>query len=368
MIGLSRISIRAALVLALAGVAPLDQAAAQSKTQSTQAEESWLSACGPILRDYKWVLPNPTSHPLIGRASHPNMSGEKTGRPGPSPLATIDELLLWDINRRKYILIGEVHDNPDHHAIQAAFLNASRCMSKSAPNAAVFEHIRIDQSSALAGASEPADMAASDLLRRLDWPNSGWPDQSMFQPLFAAAYAGGLTILPGEPARGSVRQVAREGLRALPEPDRLRLGLDRDLPAESSDALVRELVASHCNMLPASAISGLAQAQRYRDAHLADAMLTAAARHDKVFLLAGNGHVRSDRGVPWQLRNRNADPASVLTIMLIEVEDSRHDAHTYVPHGPGGSPAADILIFTPRVARPDPCEQMRAMKLAKPNP
>ena len=48
----------------------------------------------------------------------------------------------------------------------------------------------------------------------------------------------------------------------------------------------------------------MAAAQRYRDAHMADCPHRGSARHGSAILIAGNGHVRADRGVPWHIRQR----------------------------------------------------------------
>ena len=103
----------------------------------------------------------------------------------------------------------------------------------------------------------------------------------------------------------------------------------------------------------------MAYAQRYRDAHLADAMLKASNQHGGAFLIAGGTHVRTDRGVPWYLRLR-APGKNVVSLMFVEVEDGNTDAGAYVPRDPDGKPAVDYLVFTPRADRPDPCEKMRA--------
>ena len=66
--------------------------------------------------------------------------------------------------------------------------------------------------------------------------------------------------------------------------------------------LASELAGSHCGALPAYRFPTMSLAQRYTDAHLAEALVKAAEKHGGAFLLAGNGHVRTDRGVPWYLR------------------------------------------------------------------
>ena len=114
--------------------------------------------------------------------------------------------------------------------------------------------------------------------------------------------------------------------------------------------------ASDCGALPPQAISGMATAQRYRDAYLADALIGAAAGRGSAILIAGNGHVRSDRGVPWHIRGR-APATPVASVLLIEVQEGKTDPAEYVPRDPQGRPAADLVIFTPRAERADPCER-----------
>ncbi len=255
-------------------------------------------------------------------------------------------------------VIGEVHDNAAHHRLRSDLLTALQ-PAKALRPAVVFEHIRVDQQPALEQfrvMDKPG--TAADLLRLLEWERSGWPDQQVFEPLFAAALAAKLPILPGDPVKGKVRDVARKGLDTIAPQDRARLRLDIPLPAPLAAELDKELKDNHCGMLPDSALPGLARAQHFRDAHLADALIEATGAHGSAILIAGNGHIRADRGVPWHLRQRIGGKP-IVSVMLIEVEDGRLDPQAYVPRDPDGTPAADFIVFTPRTARPDPCAEMR---------
>jgi uncharacterized iron-regulated protein len=255
------------------------------------------------------------------------------------------------------LLLGEVHDNPVHHKIRA-WLIENRPPRGPSWGAFVFEHIRTDQQSALDQFKALGDAGkgtADDLLRLLEWDKSGWPPAEIYRPLFDAVVAGRLPIYPGDPPRDRVRAVARGGLAALATEERSRLKLDSALPAPLAEAVGREIADSHCGALPPQAIGAMATAQRYRDAHLADALLAAAARHGSAVLIAGNGHVRSDRGVPWHIRQR-APEARVMTVVLAEVEDGETDPAAYLPRDPDGKPAVDLVIFTPRAERGDPCQ------------
>jgi uncharacterized iron-regulated protein len=262
------------------------------------------------------------------------------------------------------VLLGEVHDNPHHHRVRAWLIaGAARAWPPGARPALVFEQIDADQQPALDAfqarpAAPDASAAADDLLRLLKWEASGWPLAAIYKPLFEAAIATGLPILAGSPPRERVRALARGGLAPVEPAERARLRLDAALPAPLAEALERELVDGHCGALPPQAIGGMATAQRYRDAHLADALIGAAARHGSAILIAGNGHVRRDRGVPWHIRERDTGTPTT-SILLVEVEEGKTDPAEYVPRDPQGRPAVDLVIFTPRAERADPCERFR---------
>lgn len=331
------------------------QAACPAATQAASPIDAWLRA--------------PRGHPLVGailRGTEPLSAAADLC--SPSPLAQLQHALTTHLADGGILLLGEVHDNGTQHALRGHLLGAIAAdlarQGHPAP-AVVFEHIRTDQVEAInpnpAPASAPAgaDESARDLLVRLDWRKSGWPAADLFLPIFEAAMAHGLPILPGHPVRAEVRDVARRGLNALPADTVTRLGLDVPLPGPMAAALLDELEASHCGLMPRSAFANMATAQRYRDAHMAASLAAAASRHGAAILFAGNGHVRTDRGVPWDV-TRLAPKRKVLAVAFLEVEDGRSDPGGYVPRDPAGAPAADYVVLTPRVERPDPCEAMRA--------
>jgi hypothetical protein len=166
----------------------------------------------------------------------------------------------------------------------------------------------------------------------------------------------------GDVTRAAMTRVAKTGEPAMPLDLRKRLGLASPLGAALDDASLAEIEAAHCGMMPKDALRPMAFAQRYRDANIADVLLHAAEKHGRTVLFAGNGHVRSDRGVPWYVRLR-APEKRVIAVMLVEVEEGRDDPAEYLPRDPDGRAAADILVFTPSKKRGDPCAAF-----AKPKP
>jgi uncharacterized iron-regulated protein len=260
------------------------------------------------------------------------------------------------------VLLGEVHDNPAHHQLRAWMIEgtAESWSRLGRRPGIVFEQIRSSQKAALDQfkvLAEAGTGTADELFRLLEWDKTGWPPARIYKPLFEAALAAKLPIYAGDPPRDRVGASARR--TPLPPEEQARLQLDRDMPQALLDSLHEELRDSHCGLLPEAALPGMSVAQRYRDAHLADALLSVAP--GEAILIAGNGHIRKDRGVPWYLRLR-APSVRVTTYMFLEVEDGNTDPAAYVPRDPEGTPAADWVIFTPRAERGDPCEALRKMK------
>lgn len=253
-----------------------------------------------------------------------------------------------------FVLIGEIHDNADHHRLQAWLIAA---VAKRRKPAVVMEMIGLDQADALDRylAREAAD--ASGLGAALNWSKRGWPPWSIYQPIAETALAAGLAIRPGDIPRSKLRQVGREGLEAIEASRRQRLKLDEPLGTALASALREELAASHCGLLPESALPSMSNVQRLRDAVLADSLIDAGKTAGAV-LIAGNGHVRTDRAVPWYVARR-LPKARVVSVMLVELDDETKRPEDGLLTGPDGVAAADFLWFTPRHEREDPCERLR---------
>jgi uncharacterized iron-regulated protein len=254
----------------------------------------------------------------------------------------------------RFVLIGEVHDNPDHHRLQGWII--ARLAEAGQSPTVVMEMISADKADALADYLAQPDATAAGLGPALNWGESGWPAWREYQPIAEAAFAAGLDIVAGNPTGAMTRETAQTGLDALGA-RKAALSLDVPLAPALSDALMDELYDGHCEMVPRERLSPMARVQRLRDAAMADAMLGAG---DAAVLIAGNGHVRADRGVPWYLRARLPE-ASRAVVMHVELDGSGKAPADYVQRGPDDAPLADFVWLTPRAERPDPCEQMRQM-------
>lgn len=233
------------------------------------------------------------------------------------------------------LIIGEVHDNPAHHRVQADRIAGF------APAALVVEMLTPEQADG--AVLDTGDAAA--LERRLGWAGRGWPDFALYYPVFAAApqarvYGAGVP-------RDRAAQALETGLvRAFGE-GAATYGLDRPLPAGQQARREALQMAAHCDALPPDMAPGMVAVQRLRNASLARALMRAmAATGGPVAVITGNGHARRDWGVPAVL----ARVAPGLEILVIgQTEDG-------APL-PGGF---DLILSSPAAERPDPCAALHA--------
>jgi uncharacterized iron-regulated protein len=244
-----------------------------------------------------------------------------------------------ELHEARFILLGEVHDNPQHHAWRAQWLRT--LLADGRPTRVVFEQLDRTKGPELARAraATPTDSTAVARAGGLDEKGWRWP---LHQPLFDAALAGRADIAGGNLPREAVRSVVRQGEGAVPADLRPLMAAPGWSP-EQQRATEVDIEQGHCGGLPPSMFTPMALAQRTRDVAMAQAMLAAPAG-TRVVLIAGNGHVRQDRGVPHHLRAAGVPAAQIASVGFVEVGDTP---------APG---AYGRVVTAPRAERPDPCE------------
>jgi uncharacterized iron-regulated protein len=247
----------------------------------------------------------------------------------------IEAVDLYDLPAADIVVLGEIHDNPVHHAHQAIAIEAL------APKAVVFEMLSPDQ----AGRVTPQLARSAEALGAiLGWEASGWPDFAMYHPIFVAA---GTAAFRGAAAPiEDVRRASREGAAAVFGAAGARFGLADPLPEAEQALREAEQLVAHCNAMPAEALSGMVEAQRLRDAWLARAALDALAEAGgPVAVITGNGHARADWGVPWMIA---AAAPGVRVLTIGQFEDAAE-----------ADPPFDLWLVTDAAPRGDPCAVFR---------
>lgn len=228
------------------------------------------------------------------------------------------------------IILGEVHDNRRHQQAQAELVTMLQ------PTALVWEMITKEQAELLT----PQILQDGDeTARRLQWEVSGWPDFSLYAPVFKAAQA--LPHFGAWVPRSASQTALKSGVASYFGADAQRFGLDRPLLEAEQGAREAEQMVNHCNALPDHVLPMLVDVQRLRDASLAAAAERALLQTGgPVVVITGNGHARLDRGLSVYLQ-RAMPEIVILALGQMEGEVSQG--------------AFDVVISAPAVERPDPC-------------
>jgi uncharacterized iron-regulated protein len=282
-------------------------------------------------------------HPLTGRIW--DVAGAR--------FVTMDALAAA-VGAGRFALLGERHDNAEHHQFQAWLLR--RVLGAGRRPAVAFEMLTTDQAPQLARhlAASPRD--AAGLGDAVGWPRSGWPEWRLYQPIAEAALAAGVPIIAANLPSGTVRAVARGDLTALDPALVRRHALDRPAADDVQAAMEEEIRAAHCDALPATATPGMVTAQRARDAEMAERLV--AGGRDGAVLIAGAGHVRIDRGVPRYVAAL-APGATVVSVALVEVADEAAAPADYATRFGATRLPFDYVWFTARADNVDHCARLR---------
>ena len=263
--------------------------------------------------------------------------------------------LMMRLARADFVLLGEKHDNPDHHRLQAAVLRG--LIAAGRRPAVGFEMFSLDDAGAIANHLARAPSDAAGLGPAVNWQNSGWPDWAMYQPIAAAALAAKLPIFATNLPLATARRMSRDGL-ALEPSVQSDLGLDRPLADAMLATMAADIRKSHCGYGSAASVQSMVQVQRARDAQMAQSLI-AAATADGAVLVAGAGHVRSDYGIPVHLTVK-APGRQVVSVAFVEVDESEPEPDKYLKANAAARAPFDYLWFTPRIDDQDSCEKFKA--------
>ena len=242
------------------------------------------------------------------------------------------ETLVEQVNRSDFLLLGELHDNPLHHHARGKFI-----MMLARPDATVVsEHFAATGKMALGGSTLDSLEAGG-----FDPKAWGWP---LHAALFEAIRTAGLTVIGGNLPKGLSKELIKGGQAALPKnSDAIfrQVGLT-DL---SRNQLNQDLIDGHCGQLPDKYLAPMMLVQRATDISMAIALM----EHKPALLVAGNGHVRKDYGVP-QILATMMPASSVISVGFVEGPVAAAEQM------PAFADKYDFVWFTDAAERTDPCD------------
>jgi len=298
-----------------------------------------LTAAPLTCAERQWLSPHYQSHPLAGTIWTPGFK--------PATAEQLETAVL----EAKFVLLGEIHNNADHHRLQAQMIEA--LVRAGRHPAVAFEMIPASMQAELDRHLQSGAKDARKLGAFLRWEERGWPSWPIYQPIAEAALSANLPLLGGALDRDTTRAISKM------DPSQaefiIDLGLDQPVKPGITEALGKEINEGHCNMLPKEAVKPMIMVQRAADAHLAK-VVAAAPPKDGVVLIAGSGHVRKDWAVPSFIQQK-LPGASITSIAFLEVDPERASPSDYVETIAGLGEPYDFIYFTPKADLVDRCAE-----------
>jgi uncharacterized iron-regulated protein len=223
------------------------------------------------------------------------------------------------------ILLGEQHDVAQHQQVSQQVI--ADLAGKGLLAALALE---MAESGTTTGALKPSS-TEEQTRAALRWNDTGWP-WAAYGPAVMTAVRAGVPVLG-----------ANLPLTQMPASMR-NSALDQQLPGPALKAQQQLIRIGHCNLLPESQITPMTRVQIARDLEMAQTVKAAALPGKTVVLLAGNGHVNRELGVPKYL----SGDMTVRAVRLAASGSASPDAAAFDSVWPAGT-APDV----------DHCAQLR---------
>lgn len=257
-----------------------------------------------------------------------------------------DELLAR-IEGVSYLLLGEKHDNPDHHALQLRALE--HVLQTDNVSAVSFEMMSSEQQPLLRDLPLSPHSSLEQINEYLQWDNDGW-NWDYYGPLLHSAIQADVLINAANISNEEMMQVY--GAPAAAE-------IEGVLDEQTMVALEKDIDDSHCGMLPESQFPAMVRVQQARDFAMAGSLASNTEQQLQV-LIAGNYHIRRDLGVPNYLLSRQSslEESQIVSLAFMEVDEASYDPADYLQQF-GSVKAYDYIWFTPAVSDEDYCASLR---------
>jgi uncharacterized iron-regulated protein len=239
------------------------------------------------------------------------------------------EELIERLEKPSRLIVGEQHDNRDHHELQLWLLQSLG--ERRAQGSLLLEMLTPDQQLRVDDVRH-ASTPPADLPGALTW-QSGW-DWNLYGPVVRFALTQPYPLLAANLDMLEVRAVYANPAT---------LSGSRSNAASVKDELLKQVSDSHCGLLPTSQMPAMLAVQQQRDRRMAERLLAAPTPS---LLFAGAYHARKDVGVPIHVLDLG-EPQAPAVLMLAE-------------QGREVTPAmADYVWYTPATPPQDYCAQMR---------
>lgn len=279
-----------------------------------------------------WVSPMYRQHALVGTV----WSAREAQSISP-------ELLLQRLSEANFVILGEKHDNPDHHSLQRYVL--SQMAAHTTIDSVSFEMLDSSQQIAVDSLTSANISSLDELGNALGWDEQGW-DWAFYGPIIQDSLLSGAVVRSANISSDEMMAVYADQSYGAAE------GI---LDEAQVQRLHQEIDESHCGMLPESQFPAMVAVQQARDAAMAQSLVSDGVGFNGVrVLLAGNFHARRDLGVPNYVGPEHGE---LITVAFIEVSPESDQAREYLESFSATTPY-DYVWFTPALPAQDYCASL----------
>jgi len=177
----------------------------------------------------RYTQPVEAQSPLVGRI----LQG---GGQFISPQQVLDNCA-----RATLCMLGEQHDHPDHHAVQAWIITALAQRGRLAA-------LALEMADAGLRFDGPRDASEATVRASLRWNEDGWP-WALYAPPVMAAVRAGVPVVGVNLPQGKMRPAMQQAR------------WDASVPPDVRQRILDDVAESHCGLLPTSQLPAMARIQ-----------------------------------------------------------------------------------------------------------
>lgn len=218
---------------------------------------------------------------------------------------------------KHWVYIGETHDNPHAHILQADII---RALVKDERTVVVgMEMYQRSVQHVLFQWSE-GKLSEEEFIEKSQWKTQWGFDYALYKPIFDVVKEYKLPLIGLNVPREWVRIASREGFDALPDEAKRQLP-QMDMSNTNHRKVFDALIGGH----PGGSADAMYRGQVLWDEAMADSALRylkSRATDDKVLfvVIAGNGHVMYSQGINWRIKKRTGEDG--ITVVPIEMTET----------------------------------------------
>ncbi|MGC1308352.1 MAG: ChaN family lipoprotein [Phormidesmis sp.] len=233
-------------------------------------------------------------------------------------------VVLQAIASQQVVYLAETHDDAADHAAQLAIVQAMNAENEIAIALEMFQRpFQPVLEAYLAG-----EITEAELVAQSEYETRWGYDWELYAPIVRYAKVNGIPLIALNTPAEVTRKVAKEGLESLMDEDLVHIPpvADIDTTDENYRALISETFDAHGGAGHSISFDNFFAAQVLWDETMAERVVQqlAAEPERQVIVLAGEGHVNNDYGIPNRVMRRSPEvtQASVRLLPIEEVNGS----------------------------------------------